>query len=179
MHRYPKFVRLLGPDNPKTLWLASCFSNTLFTTGAVLKNAGKVQEGLNLSESTYLRKVEILGRDHPSTLIAGTHHGNNLGKQKHYAEALPLLQKTLKTATRVWGQEHERTLQTAMNLVTHQLAACNMNYDTQGQAIEAVALALGDRTLELQKRVLGPEHQDTMQMEMILMRFRSFSGSVD
>ena len=58
----------------------------------------------------------VLGEEHPDTLSTMNHLATLYGRQGRYAEAEPLLVKTLEIQRRVRGAEHPETLRFMNNL---------------------------------------------------------------
>jgi hypothetical protein len=149
-------------------------SSLLFVLGQKEKNEAKVAEGMALGARTHAQKIRVLGSDHPSTLIAAMHLGNNLGILTRYEEALPLLRKTLPVATRVFGNETPRTLEVTSNLVVHQLAHCVETPEANNKTLEKEMLKLGDKTLAIFQRVLGRSNPQTLRLDQALRARCSF-----
>jgi tetratricopeptide (TPR) repeat protein len=108
--------------------------------------AGKMeQEALDLRE-------EVLGKEHPDTLISTNNFALLLLNQGKYDEAEPLYRQTLALRGKVLGREHPDTLMSMNNLA--------LLLDYQGKYDEAEPMYR--QTLALTERVLGKEHPNTL-----------------
>jgi tetratricopeptide (TPR) repeat protein len=95
---------------------------------------------------------QVLGADHPDTLMSR----NNLAMAYHYAgrtaKAIPLYERILAERERLLGTDHADTLESRNNLA--------MAYHDAGRTTEAMPLL--ERTLANRERVLGADHPDTL-----------------
>ena len=95
---------------------------------------------------------DVLGPDHPDTLIARDNLAGAYEDVGRFDEAIELLERVLVGSERVLGPDHPDTLMTRNNLA--------VAYRSVGRFDEAIEL-LG-RVLAEQERVLDPDHPDTL-----------------
>lgn len=96
-------------------------------------------------------ELQILGPEHPDTLMAKGNISVTLCRQGKYAEALPLARDSYRGYTKVYSSKHPSTLNAASHL-GHTLMKL-------GEYAESEAILR--ETLVLQRKVLGPKHQET------------------
>ncbi|KAL2199556.1 hypothetical protein P885DRAFT_29928, partial [Corynascus similis CBS 632.67] len=115
---------------------------------------GKYQDAEALYQQTLKlqTQTQVLGVEHPETLVSMNNLANTLDSQGKYEEAEALYLQTLKLQTQVLGAKHPETLISMNNLA-------NTLYN-QGKYEEAEALYR--QTLKLQTQVLGAEHPHTL-----------------
>ncbi|VTO85059.1 unnamed protein product [Fusarium graminearum] len=97
-------------------------------------------------------RVEVLGEEHPDTLISIAYLASTFSGQGRWKEAEELNVGVIEMRKRVLGEEHPNTLISMNNLAS---IFCN-----QGRWKEAEELNVG--VMEIRKRVLGEEHPDTL-----------------
>jgi tetratricopeptide (TPR) repeat protein len=118
------------------------------------------------AEQNFRRIIEIrrrvFGEDHPETLSAQTNLGWILASQGKNAQAEAIFRETLATYEPTLGKDNPRTLIAMVNLASV-LAA-------QGRFQEA--LPLMESAAEARRRVLGPNHSDTLDTEQRLEQLR-------
>jgi hypothetical protein len=105
-----------------------------------------------MSKEVLVVRKQVLGEEHPSTLIASSNLAGALFNQGKHAEAEPIFREVLVVQKRVLGEEHPSTLHTASKLAS---TLCN-----QGKFTEAETMF--KEVLVVQKRVLGEEHPNTL-----------------
>ncbi|MEV6276272.1 tetratricopeptide repeat protein [Nocardia sp. NPDC051832] len=137
--------RILGPEHPTTLAVRVTLANSHTT-------AGRVDEAIDLLESSLEIYARVLGPDDPETLTAR----NNLAAVYHAAgrhdRAVTLHEATLADRERVLGPDHPDTLDSRNNLAD--------SYSEVGQLTKAIALH--EANVADRERVLGPDHPDTL-----------------
>jgi serine/threonine protein kinase/Tfp pilus assembly protein PilF len=98
-------------------------------------------------------RKNLLGNDHPSTLLALAEMGGLLLQQGKAADAEPLVHDALKLRRLRLGHDHPETLSSLNDVGAVQFA--------RGNAREAAACFRD--ALERRRRTLGPEHPDTLR----------------
>ena len=142
---HPIFERILGPEDPLTLY-------SLSNLGGLYKAQGRYKEAEPLYVGVLEARGRVLGLEHPMTLLSLGNLGNLYKAQGRYKEAEPLCLEDLKLTTQIMGVDHPDTF-------------CSMNnlgelYEFQERYEEAEALYL--QTLEGRKRIIGTEHPSTV-----------------
>jgi tetratricopeptide (TPR) repeat protein len=97
-------------------------------------------------------RMQVLGEEHPCTLISMNGLAITYSNQGRWAEAESLHVQVLNVRKRVLGEEHPSTLMSMSNLA--------MAYSDQGRWEEAESLHV--QVLNVRKRVLGEEHPHTL-----------------
>ena len=95
---------------------------------------------------------DVLGPDHPDTLIARDNLAGAYEDVGRFDEAIELFERVLAEQERVLGPDHPKTLTVRNNLAGA--------YRSVGRFDEAIELF--ERVLADQERVLGPDHPDTL-----------------
>lgn len=120
--------------------------------------AGLLNDGLgnHVEAEAMFREVQaiqlqVLGPEHPDSLMIKGNISISLSRQGKYAEALPLARGSYRGYTKVHGPEHPRTLSAESHLGNVLMEL--------GEYAESEAILR--ETLVLQREVLGPEHRDT------------------
>ena len=75
-----------------------------------------MQAARDLAHDTLARKRQVLGEDHPSTLISAHNLATSLHALGEVRAARDLDQDTLERRRRVLGEDHPETLRSASNL---------------------------------------------------------------
>ena len=102
--------------------------------------------------ATLALKEQVLGKEHPWTLVGANNLAVSLNRQDKYAEAEAIHRATLALREEVLGKEHPSTLTSINNLAE--------SLSHQGKYAEAEAMHRA--TLELQEEVLGKEQPSTL-----------------
>ncbi|KAM3465184.1 hypothetical protein MY5147_009336 [Beauveria neobassiana] len=110
--------------------------------------------------------TEVLGAEHPNTLISMNDLARVLYGQGQYAAAEAMHRKVLELRTKVLGAEHPNTLGSMNNLARV----------LQEQGQYASAEALHRKVLELGTEVLGAEHPDTLESRSGLIAMLRMQG---
>ena len=95
---------------------------------------------------------DVLGPDHPDTLIARDNLAGAYEDVGRFDEAIELSERVLAEQERVLGPDHPKTLTVRNNLAGA--------YHSAGRCDEAIELL--ERVLVGSERVLGPDHPDTL-----------------
>jgi non-specific serine/threonine protein kinase/serine/threonine-protein kinase len=180
-------LRVLGPDDPKTL-------ESMAQLGWVLDREGHYPEAEKLERQALADQRRVLGPEAPLTLETTDRLAFVLLHEGHYDATEKLERQAIEIATRTLGPESAQTLQSMQNLggalwsqsryadaeqeyrqlldVTRRvngpdypqtLAAMNnlaLSVEAQGRLAEAEPLYR--EALDAYQRVLGPEHQNTI-----------------
>jgi non-specific serine/threonine protein kinase/serine/threonine-protein kinase len=179
-------LRLLGPDDPKTL-------ESMAQMATVLIYEGHYPEAEKLERQALAGERRVLGSDDPLTLETMDHLGVVRGYQGHYDEQEKLEREVIELGSRRLGTENEQVLRALANLgaalwdqaryreaeqVDHQLldldrrvlgaddprtllVAGNLALVIKSQGRFSEAEPLYGEVLAVQQRVLGTEHQAT------------------
>ncbi len=180
-------LRLLGPDDPKTL-------ESMAQLGWILDREGHYPEAEKLERQALEGQRRVLGPEAPLTLETTDRLAFVLLHQGHYEATGQLERQAIEIATRTLGPESAQTLQSMQNLGSalwsqsryadaeqeyrrlldvsrrvngpdypQTLAAMNnlaLSVEAQGRLAEAEPLYR--EVLGAYRRVLGPEHQNTV-----------------
>ena len=120
--------------------------------GTFLVRDGKARDGESLFAMAFSFAREILGEEHPDTLLTMDDLAwsyQSLGRTKEAAE---MQEKVLEVRRRILGEEHPSTLGTMDNLAS--------SYLSLGRTKEAAQMQ--ENVLEVSRRILGEEHLDTL-----------------
>jgi tetratricopeptide (TPR) repeat protein len=120
--------------------------------GLCLLSDGRYDEAEKAFSQALETFKEVLGAEHPSTLISMANLALTYSYQERWEEAEKLGIQVLETRKRVLGQEHPNTLISIANL------ALTYSYQERWEKAEE----LGVQVLETRKRVLGQEHLSTL-----------------
>ena len=116
---------------------------------------------------------DVLGPDHPDTLIARDDLAGAYEDVGRFDEAIELSERVLADQERVLGPDHPKTLTVRNNLASA--------YHSAGRFDEAIELL--ERVLVGCERVLGPDHPDTlMTRNNLAVAYRSvgrFDEAID
>ncbi|RLU18410.1 hypothetical protein DMN91_008767 [Ooceraea biroi] len=120
-----------------------------------LSNQRKYQEALNIFESAFEKRKEILGPDNPGTLDIQAYIANILYVQGFFQEALNTLEEIFQKRKEVLGLNDKNTLNTrsTIALVLHRL----------GKNEEAFNIY--QVVYPKQKEILGSDHSDTLDTQ--------------
>jgi len=133
------------------------------TMGTVYWNLGLNSRARPLLEKAADIRSRVLGPNDPATLLSKHHLSVILDSQGQFAEAEKLERETLERRRRVLGADHPDTLRTENNLAsTLEREARGMAEGPEKQRRFAESEKLQQEALEVRRRVLGPEHPDTL-----------------
>ncbi|MFF3936725.1 tetratricopeptide repeat protein, partial [Streptomyces phaeofaciens] len=90
------------------------------------RDAGRLQEALDLSERVLADYEQVLGPDHPATLTARNNLANSYRDAGRLQEALDLGERVLADYEQVLGPDHPETLNARNNLANFRSAAGDM-----------------------------------------------------
>jgi serine/threonine protein kinase/tetratricopeptide (TPR) repeat protein len=156
------YTRLLGPDDPLTLYAM----HNLASSYSVL---GRVDEALRLREATLALRRTKLGPDNPETLASMNNLALSYGDAGRNADALKLREETLARFKATEGPTHADTLM-AMNNLANAYFALN-RYEE--------ALKLREEAFALYKSKIGLDHPDTLRAMGNLASSLSMAGRND
>jgi len=140
----------LGTEHPRT-------SVSINNLAILLDRKGEYAEARLLYERSLDIRKAVWGEQHSSTARACRNLARFLFQHKDYITAIFLLEKALEVQVNVFGIKHEETISTSesLSLTYYKLAEQN---DEQKNYIEATSWY--EKTLEIEKEFLGPEHED-------------------
>ncbi|RHZ43106.1 uncharacterized protein CDV56_100225 [Aspergillus thermomutatus] len=148
----------LGPEHPATLTSVSNLGSVLEGQGnvsnlvSVLERQGKYEEAEVMHRRDLKGSEEVLGPEHPDTLISVSNLGSALEQQGKYEEAEAMQRRALEGHEKTLGPEHPDTLTSANNL--------GSVLERQGKYEEAEVMHR--RALQGYEKALGPEHPNTL-----------------
>ncbi|WP_419189146.1 tetratricopeptide repeat protein [Stieleria marina] len=162
--------KALGPEHPDTL---SAMHNL---AASYYDEAGRQNEALKLREEVLTLRRKVLGPEHPDTLSAMNNLAVSYKADGRMALTRKLLDRLVSLRRKVLGPEHPETL-AAMN----NLAILHASADRRDEAFKKLLTAtnrlaescevaaqrdrardLREEALTLCRKVLGPEHPDTL-----------------
>src|SRR3984957_18145289 len=156
----------LGPDHQQTLHLQFHMTNRL-------PPRGRFGDARDLDTYVLERQREVLGRDHPHSLMTANGLGADLRALGDFQESLAADQATYESFKEQFGEDSPRTLIAAHNL------GCSLRL--VGDCF--TARRLDEETLDRQRQVLGREHPSTLQsvasLALDLRAAGAFRESVD
>ncbi len=132
-----------------------------FKLAEVISEAGQAPEAIRLLSEVRQRLLSISGTETEATARAANELAKSYTDDKNYAQALPLLQLALNYHIKTRG-EHFTLTRAGYNNVANTLAF-------MGREKEAIAIGL--KTLLLQRADLGADHPDTIWFENNLANF--------
>jgi tetratricopeptide (TPR) repeat protein len=130
--------------------------NNLATTYEAL---GRYEEASEVKRDVYLRRLELLGKEHKDTLSAGSNYALSLKHLDRYDEAKLLLRRTIPVARRVFGDSNEITLK--MQWI-YAMALYQDPAATLSDLRKAVTTL--EETVRVSQRVLGNLHPLTVEI---------------
>jgi tetratricopeptide (TPR) repeat protein len=131
-----------------------------FNLGNVLRDLARFEEAKELDEAVLAEQRELLGPDHPHTLMTAGSLAGDLRALGDYQEALKMDQATYPSWTELFGEDHARTLDSASNLAESYRLTADF----------AEAQRLDEDTLERRRASLGPLHPRTLLTSSNLAR---------
>src|SRR3984957_1270209 len=123
----------------------------LDTFGRVYDQGGYWKKAENLYDQLFVKKVTVLGAEHPDTLGAMANLAVTFWNQGKWKDAEELEMKVLDMTKRILGAEHPDTLTSMANLAA--------TFWNQGKWKDAEELEV--QVLDMRKRILE-EHPDTL-----------------
>ncbi|PZS16212.1 MAG: hypothetical protein DLM60_15765, partial [Pseudonocardiales bacterium] len=138
-------ARGADPDNGDVPWLLDRAARYLHTRG-------EPRPARPLFERAHQLRRDMLGEEHPDTLLSANNLALDLRHLGEYERARELDEDTLTRRRRMLGDDHPDTLRTANNLAA--------DLHLLGEHVRA--RALNEDTLTRRGRVLGEDHPDTL-----------------
>lgn len=126
--------------------------NTLLDLGTVYQSMGRLPDAEATFEEALAGFQDVVGPDHPSTVVALNNLGQIYEKEGLFDEAEPLLKQAVTQFEAIYGSEHPEAARARNNLA--------LLHESQGNFREAEPLYL--KTLTLLESALGPEHTETI-----------------
>ena len=123
-----------------------------FHLGNTLRFQSQFQEASKLDGEVYAAQTELLGENHPHTLMTAASVAADLRGLGRYHEARAMDEKTYPAWTELYGYDHRRSLAAANNLAVSLRVTGDM----------AAALALDTDTLDRFRTALGPKHPSAL-----------------
>lgn len=123
-----------------------------FNLGNILRAQGRTAEARELNEGVLREQRELLGLDHPHTLMTAGSFAADLRATGRYSEALDMDQRTYLAWTELYGEDHPRTLAAANNL--------GLSLRLTGATVEA--MRRNADTYERRRATLGTNHHQTL-----------------
>jgi non-specific serine/threonine protein kinase len=132
-----------------------------FKLAEILSDAGAPAEAIALLKQVRTSLLAVSGSENEATARAANELAKAYVDAKQYADALPLLQTALDYHLKTRG-EHFTMSREGYNNIANTLAFMGR---------EKEAIALGVKTLQLEREDLGPDHPDTIWFENNLANF--------
>ena len=127
--------------------------------GLCHQSLGRHDEALRLCRKTYASSVKLYGSDDARTILEGNNVCLSLVRNKLFAEGKQFARKMRRTARQVLGDHHNQSLVADVTL------AEALFYDpTSVRADLLEAEAILKDTVKIARRILGPQHPNTMIM---------------
>ncbi|XP_014552000.1 hypothetical protein COCVIDRAFT_41753 [Bipolaris victoriae FI3] len=123
-----KLMRILGENDPHTIWAMNSLANTL-------KQQGQLEEAAKMQNKVLEKQMQNLGEDHHNTIGAMNNLANTLREQGHLEAAAKMQEKVLERQMQDSGEAHPCTIR-----ARHNLAA---TYSDQGYLEKAVEMQIG------------------------------------
>ena len=137
--------KILGPDNPSTLWAMDALANSCH-------DAGRRDEALKLREEALAIRRKVSGPEHPDTLGAMHSLAISYYDTGRRDEALKLREEVLPLYRKADGSEHPRTLAAMLGLA--------ISYAHARRPEEAIKIR--EEVLAVSRKLLGPENPNTL-----------------
>jgi len=141
----------------------------LFNLGNILRELARFEDAQALDKDVLAQQRELLGPEHPHTLMTAGSLAADLRALGRYQEALKSDQITHRAWTDLYGEDHPRTLSAAHNLAESYRLTANIS--------EALRLDLD--TFERRRATLGPLHPRTLDSSSSKVRDLLEAGRYD
>ena len=138
-------LRLLGPEDPKTL-------ASMAQMAEILDRQGRIPEAQILLQKTIAMESRLRGPEDSLTLQSEEYLASILTRHAHYMEAEKLARQIIPIETRKLGATHPLTFASTTTLASA----------LGGQSRFAEAETLYRRLMEEERRTFGPNHPDTL-----------------
>ncbi len=132
--------------------------------GRTLLSLGFAKDSIRLLRTAKEVRANILGKDHPDTLMSMFHLTTSYLDDNQSDLALPLCEEVVKIMKEKWGTESPHTLASMNNLA--------LSYKNTGRNDKA--LPLYEETLNVRKATLGPDHSEVLiSMNNLAMSYQA------
>ena len=128
---------------------------------------GRLEDSIRVQQDIYSGHVRLRGEESEGTLAAAHNYASFLSHVKRYAEAKPLLRKTIPVARRVLGENHDLTLRMSLCYAVSLYLDRKATLEDLREA--ATALEGLERTT---RRVMGGAHPRVGNIELVLRHAR-------
>jgi MinD-like ATPase involved in chromosome partitioning or flagellar assembly/tetratricopeptide (TPR) repeat protein len=154
------------PDTSVAKALRTQLLRVRFNLANILRDQAKFEEARALDEQVLQEQRDLVGEDHPHTLMTAGSLAADLKALGRYQDALDRDEVTYQTWRDLYGEDYPRTLSAAYNLA----ASCLLTGDV------ARALRLDADTLERRQATLSPQHPRTLDSASHVVRDLVESG---
>ena len=154
------------PDASAAKALRTQLLRVRFNLANILRDQAKFEEARALDEQVLQEQRDLLGEDHPHTLMTAGSLAADLKALGRYEEALDRDEVTYAAWRDLYGEDYPRTLSAAYNLA----ASCLLTGDV------ARALRLDADTLDRRRAALSPQHPRTLDSASHVVRDLVESG---
>ena len=137
-----------------------------FNLANILRDQAKFAEARALDERVLAEQRDLLGEEHPHTLMTAGSLAADLKALGRYRDALARDEVTYRSWQDLYGEDYSRTLSAAYNLA----ASCLLTGDI------ARALLLDEDTLDRRRATLTPQHPRTLDSASHVVRDLVESG---
>ncbi|KAH8833019.1 P-loop containing nucleoside triphosphate hydrolase protein [Flagelloscypha sp. PMI_526] len=124
----------------------------LHSAGQIYREGGLFSESSEIYEKELREKRQILGSEHPHTLMSMNNLSSTYSYLGRHQDALQLVEQVVELNHQILGSEHPDTMMSMNNLA--------MTYSDLGK--HRNALPLMEQVNGFNMRVHGPEHSDTL-----------------
>jgi tetratricopeptide (TPR) repeat protein len=128
------------------------YAEIISKTAEYNRKLGRYEVAVEMEEEALTIRQELLGQNHPHTLISMNNLGLVLEYQGKYEQAEEMHRQSLRLREAVLGEEHPDTLMSMNNVATV----------LEGQGKYEQAEEMHRQSLRLKEAVLGKEHPDTL-----------------
>ena len=167
-HLIEQFLSVTSQDYSQSLFSEPQVSSKLAETGAY-RDAGRLDEAVNMLKQNLDDVARTLGLDHPDTLTARNRLAVAYRDAGRLNEAIPLFEQNLTDVARTLGLDHPGTLASR-----HSLAGA---YRDAGRLDEAIPLL--EQNLTDFIRIMGLDHPETLASRHSLAGAYRDAGRLD
>jgi tetratricopeptide (TPR) repeat protein len=155
-----------GPEPAAARVLRTQLLQLRFNLGNIRRSLARFEEARDLDAATFADQKDLLGADHPHTLMTAGGLAADLRALGHYREALEMDKQTYPAWMALYGEDHRRTLSAANNLA--------VSYRVTGDV--TAALELDQDTLTRLRATIGPLNPQTLQADRNVARDQLEAG---
>jgi MinD-like ATPase involved in chromosome partitioning or flagellar assembly/tetratricopeptide (TPR) repeat protein len=142
----------VGPEKTMETALRRQLLHLRFNLGNILRDLARYEEARTLDEAVLNEQRELLGHEHPHTLMTAGSLAADLRALGHYQDALKMDMETYPAWTELFGEDYAPTLSAANNLADSYRMTADFS----------AALRVDEETLERRRASLGPLHPRTL-----------------